>query len=96
MPTTISNETEPNRDEWIVATVRFINLEGGFFGLICTDHTRLLPLNLDSTCALDGAKIKIQGHKCPETLTIQQWGTPFTITQIELIERGRESVNSMI
>jgi hypothetical protein len=33
-------------------------------------------------------KLKIQGKKIEDMMTIQQWGTPFKIAQIELVSKG--------
>ena len=61
---------------WQRGRVQFLNLEGGFYGII-TDS------------AQNGAIVRIKG-KVKNVLTIQQWGTPFTITEIELITPGNK------
>jgi len=71
------------------ATVKYMNLEGGFFGLFASDGKHWLPMNLNKTFQQDGAVIKVRGHAVEGLMTIQQWGEPFSITHIELIKAGR-------
>ncbi len=71
------------------ATVKYMNLEGGFFGLVAKDGKHWLPMNLNKTFQQDGAVIKVKGHAVEVLMTIQQWGKPFSITHIELIKTGR-------
>ncbi|WP_105264379.1 hypothetical protein [Pseudoalteromonas sp. T1lg76] len=73
-------------DNWLDAEVCYIELEGGFFGLLTNDGKRLLPLNLPKAFCKPGAKVKLRGHEQREIMTIQQWGTPFHLTQIEFID----------
>jgi hypothetical protein len=70
------------------ATVKYMNLEGGFFGLIAKDGTHWLPINLNQTFKQEGAIIKVRGNAVKNMMTIQQWGKPFSITYIELIKAG--------
>ncbi len=73
--------------EWQQGRVQFLNLEGGFYGIITDSGNKILPLNLAKEFAQNGAVVRIKG-KVKNVLTIQQWGTPFTITEIELITPG--------
>ena len=75
-----------------IATVRYMNLEGGFFGVISKDGKRWLPLNLKKEFQQDGAVIKVTGSAVNGMMTIQQWGTPFSITHIELIKAGSKGI----
>lgn len=76
------------------ATIKYMNLEGGFFGLITKEGKHWLPMNLKKEFHQDGAVIKVQGHEIKGMMTIQQWGTPFSITHIELISAGRKNVGN--
>ena len=44
-------------------------------------------MNMKKEFAQNGAIVRIKG-KVKNVMTIQQWGTPFTITEIELITPG--------
>jgi hypothetical protein len=70
------------------ATVKYMNLEGGFFGLISKEGKHWLPMNLKKEFQQNGAVIAVRGNAIEGMMTIQQWGTPFSITHIELIKAG--------
>ena len=46
-------------------------------------------MNMAKEFAQNGAIVRIKG-KVKNVMTIQQWGTPFTITEIELITPGNK------
>jgi len=71
------------------ATVKYMNLEGGFFGLVSKEGKHWLPMNLKKEFHQDGAVINVSGSAVEGMMTIQQWGKPFSITHIELIKAGR-------
>lgn len=79
-----------------IATIRYMNIEGGFFGVISKDGKRWLPLNLKKEFQQDGAIIKVTGSAVNDMMTIQQWGTPFSITHIELIKAGSKGIQTNI
>lgn len=81
-------KTPSAEEKWQSATITYMDFEGGFFGLITDDGEKLLPMNLDVQYRQEGAIVKIQGHTINDMMTIQQWGTPFKITKIELIKAG--------
>lgn len=72
---------------WLRGRVQFLNLEGGFYGIIADSGKKILPMNMPKEFAQNGAIVRIKG-KVKNVMTIQQWGTPFTITEIELIKPG--------
>lgn len=80
--------------QWQQAKIKYMNIEGGFYGLITHSGDKLLPLNLDKAFKQDGAVVSIQGEKVENMMTIQQWGKPFKITNIKLIKAGRVKVPS--
>ena len=63
-------------------TVQYIDLEGGFFGIVADDGTRYLPLNLPEEFSEDGLAIEFTGIIREDVVTIQQWGTPLELTGI--------------
>ncbi|MDT0604919.1 hypothetical protein [Thalassotalea castellviae] len=78
--------------KWQQAKIKYLNFEGGFYGLITHSGDKLLPLNLDNAFKQDGAVVSIQGEKVENMMTIQQWGKPYKITNIKLIKAGRVKV----
>ncbi len=87
---TVEDMKEKIKDEfsgWQRGRVQFLNLEGGFYGIITDSGKKLLPMNMKKEFAQNGAIVRVKG-KVKNVMTIQQWGTPFTITDIELISPG--------
>ena len=81
--------SESLREHWRTGTITFMKIEGGFFGIVTDKGEKLLPINLSKQFQQVGAQVKIQGELITEMMTIQQWGTPFKITKIELIKAGK-------
>jgi len=79
--------------DWQRGRVQFLNLEGGFYGIITDSGQKILPMNMAKEFAQNGAIVRIKG-KVKNVMTIQQWGTPFTITEIELIKPGNKTTES--
>lgn len=85
---TIEKETVQANASWISVKVIFLEFEGGFYGLVTNEGEKLLPINLGPEYKVANTKLKIQGKKIEGMMTIQQWGTPFKIAQIELVSKG--------
>lgn len=81
------NDVKDEFTNWQQGRVQFLNLEGGFYGIITDSGKKILPMNLAKEFAQNGAVVRIKGE-VKNVLTIQQWGTPFTITEIELVTPG--------
>ncbi len=63
-------------------TITYVDLEGGFYGIVADDGSRYLPLNLPEEYRLDGLRITFVGELKGDTATIQQWGTPVEIIAV--------------
>jgi hypothetical protein len=68
-----------------IAKVRWISLEGGFYGLVAEDGRKFLPLNLADDFRKDGLKIKVRGIMKKDVATIYMWGTPLEIVEIAIL-----------
>lgn len=66
-------------------TIRFIDLEGGFFGILADDGSEYLPLNLPAEFENDGLRVSFEANIAKDVTTIQQWGVPVNITRIETL-----------
>ncbi len=73
-------------------TIKLIELEGGFYGIITDKGQKILPMNLNPEYMQDGAEIEFSGHY-KNVMTIQQWGKPFTVTEVKLIKEGKKKSN---
>jgi len=74
---------------WQRVTVKHLAFEGGFFGLVGKNGEKLLPMKLAAKYQVDGSILKVKGHVIEGMMTIQQWGTPFEVTAVELIKLGK-------
>jgi heat shock protein HslJ len=63
-------------------TVRFIELEGGFFGIITPAGDNYLPANLPVEFQVDGIQVTFTAHEEQDIATTAMWGTPIRIDSI--------------
>ncbi|WP_153015940.1 hypothetical protein [Methanofollis ethanolicus] len=63
-------------------TVTYIDLEGGFYGIVADDGMRYLPMDLDPAFEQDNLSVTFTVEKV-DVVTIQQWGTPVKVISIE-------------
>lgn len=66
-----------------MAEVRWIPLEGGFYGLLTQDGRRFVPANLPDGFRKDGLRVTVRG-RIKEVATIYMWGKPLEILTIEV------------
>lgn len=78
------------KQSWQQVTVKHLNFEGGFYGLVSSKGDKLLPMNLAKKYQLEGTQLKVKGQLIKDMMTIQQWGQPFKITDVELIKLGKQ------
>ena len=64
-------------------TVVYIDLEGGFYGIVSDHGEEYLPLNLPEEYQKNGMSVLYEGVIREDMYTIQQWGTPVDITAIQ-------------
>lgn len=69
----------------IKGTIKFIDLEGGFYGIIGDDGKNYLPINLSKEFKIDDARVKFEGKIRNDIFTIYMWGEPIEIIKIEFI-----------
>lgn len=81
--------TAKQEKTWQQVTVRYLDFEGGFYGLVSKTGDKLLPMNLAKEYQLPGTVLKVKGQFIQDLMTIQQWGQPFKITDVELIKLGK-------
>ncbi|TQV86928.1 hypothetical protein [Aliikangiella coralliicola] len=71
-------------------TVKYFDLEGGFFGIVTSKGQKLLPMNLDKKYLQNGTVIEFSGDYKEGMMTIQMWGKPFELKEVKLIKKGKE------
>ena len=80
--------TVKNEQAWQQVTVNYYDFEGGFYGLTSKAGDKLLPMNLAKQYKLQGTILKVKGELIKDMMTIQQWGQPFRIIEVEVIKLG--------
>jgi hypothetical protein len=86
-----SQVIEKKEQAWQQVTVNYYDFEGGFYGLISQTGDKLLPMNLAKQYKLQGTVLKVKGELIKDMMTIQQWGRPFRIIDVELIKLGQST-----
>jgi len=76
------------KQSWQQVSVKFLNFEGGFYGLVTEKGVKLLPMNLPIKYKVDGTILRVKGQHIKNMVTIQQWGEAFELSDIELIKLG--------
>ena len=69
-------------------TIRWIEIEGGFYGIESDDGARYLPVNLGDAYQADGMRIRFLAYPA-DIMTIAMWGIPITL--VSVAEEGGES-----
>lgn len=66
-------------------TVRYMNLEGGFWGIEADNGQQILPTNLAAEYKKDGLRISFKASPETDMMSIQQWGTLSNVSDVEVI-----------
>lgn len=69
-----------------LGTVRHVELEGGFYGIVADDGTRYLPDSLDEAYRQDGLRVRFRAEVREDVMTAQMWGTPVAVIDIMRLE----------
>ena len=75
------SSTEPELNE--TGTVKYISLEGGFYGIITDDGESLDPLNLSKEYQVDGKRIQFKYIEKSDMASFHMWGTIIEIIEIK-------------
>ena len=67
-------------------TVKFIDLEGGFYGIVGDDGKKYDPTNLGQQFREDGLRIRFEAKIRRDVASIHMWGMIVDITKIEKLE----------
>ncbi|MGZ9899541.1 hypothetical protein [Shewanella gaetbuli] len=66
-------------------TVRYMNLEGGFWGIVADNGQQILPQSLPQEFKQDGLRLSFTSSEITDMMTIQQWGTLSNVSDIKVI-----------
>ena len=78
-------EDKPLKLMTLTATVTYIDLEGGFYGLITDKGTKLLPINLEKEHQIDGTVLSFSSKRTTTRVTTKQWGQLVELIDVKLI-----------
>ena len=66
-------------------TVRFQEMEGGFWGIIADDGRKFDPMGLDAKFQKDGLRVRFEATPDPDRMSTHMWGTIVRITRMEAL-----------
>jgi len=81
----IVSTMEFDDQNWQVGTIRFINLEGGFYGLVRDDGTAYLPRNLEEQFKIDGLRVRFTGSELTDWASGYMFGIVFNVDRMEAL-----------
>lgn len=90
-----AKEIQSTRQDWQQVKVVYLSFEGGFYGLITENGTKLLPMNLAKEYKIAGTVLKVSGHEIKDLMTTKQWGLAYKIDDIKLITLGKGQHNNI-
>lgn len=66
-------------------TIRYIDLEGGFYGIETDAGEKLDPVNLRTEFEQDGLRVQFRVRLVKQVMTIHQWGSPVEVLEMEVL-----------
>lgn len=82
------SSTQRNGDGDILegtGTVQYIELEGGFYGIVGDDGRQYDPVDLDEAYKEDGLRVHFRARTVEDMASIRMWGTIVNLVSIERI-----------
>ena len=73
----------------ITGTVKYVELEGGFYGIISDDGNKYDPVNLAPEYRKNGLRIKAGVSVQKNMTSIHMWGILIRINQIQVLDYSR-------
>lgn len=67
-------------------TVRRLDLEGGFWGIIADDGRKFDPMGLDARFQKEGLRVRFEATPETDMISTRMWGTMVRITRIEALK----------
>ncbi|MFZ0456038.1 MAG: hypothetical protein WCE54_18580 [Ignavibacteriaceae bacterium] len=68
-----------------IGTIKYVNLEGGFYGIVSDNGQKLDPVNLKDEFKKDGLRVKFVYSLKKRGSNIHQWGEVIEIISIRKI-----------
>jgi len=67
----------------VTGTVRYIDLEGGFYGFVTDDGKKLDLVNLPAEFQKDGVRLQARVEEVPDHVSLRMWGRPVRIIEFK-------------
>jgi hypothetical protein len=64
-------------------TVRYFDLEGGFYGIVADDSTHYDPVDLPASARRDGLRVRFTASEAAAGMSTHMWGKRIEIKSIE-------------
>jgi hypothetical protein len=77
----------------IRGTVKYVNLEGGFYAIYADDGTKYTPFNLGKEYRIAGLVVEIEGRLMTDMMSIQQHGDMLKIEHITVVDASQAEDN---
>jgi len=74
--------------------VKYIDLEGGFYGIVDDTGSGYLPINLSDEFKVDGLSVEGIGKLEEGVYTVYMWGIPIEVLKIEKIENSEDEIGN--
>jgi hypothetical protein len=65
-------------------TIQYVDLEGGFYGLVAEDGTKYAPSSLPDSLQKSGRRVRFRIQE-KDLMTTRMWGSPVEVLEIERI-----------
>ena len=75
----------PEQDIRFTGRVVYIDLEGGFWGLVAEDGSRYDPGGLPEAYRVDGMAVRARVRPQPDQVSFHMWGTLVELLEIEAL-----------
>ena len=77
------NPSHPSSVIQGTGTVHYIDISGGFYGILADNGRHYDPLNLDPAFQKDDLRVRFTGEEVQGLVTMRMWGRPLRIQRIE-------------
>lgn len=67
----------------ITGTIRYVDLEGGFYGIETDEGAKLDPVNLPEEFQKDGLRLRAEVEPLKDRVSFRMWGTLVRIVSLE-------------
>lgn len=82
--TQVQDDPMPRQNERSgIGTITYLDLEGGFYGLVTDDGEKYDPLALEEAFQQDGLRVRFRVRVRTDVMTIRMWGTPVEVIEME-------------